>query len=45
MPLEGKSAWKRVFLWITHEVDEAANGGRSVVESKRLGLDARILAS
>ena len=45
LPLEGNSAWKSVFLWIAQEVDEAANGGRSVVERRRLGLDARILAS
>ena len=43
--MEGNSAWKRAFLWMTHEVDAAAKGGKNVVESSRLGLDARILDS
>ena len=30
---------------MTHEVGEAASGGRRVVESRRFGLEARILAS
>ena len=45
LPLAGRSAWKWMLLCTTQAVGDAAKRGRRAVARRRLGLEARSLAS